>query len=124
MKNTTPVWLGFVILLAVLTFYRCNPSPASPPATPTPKILHSDVGAWVACQQFVEQRLKSPATADFPANYPQYTKLITDTTYRVDAYVDSQNSFEAMIRTEFTCEVKQTGDEENYTLVSLDFVTR
>jgi hypothetical protein len=80
----------------------------------------SGVGAWVICQDFVEDRLTAPSTAEYPAGYSQYTTSLGDRTFRVDAYVDAENSFGAMIRTDFTCTVRYQGSE-TWRLVSLEF---
>ena len=85
-----------------------------------PEPEHSAVGAWVVCQQFLEGQLKSPASAKYPSGYPDYTTHLGAGQYRVAAYVDSQNAFGAMIRTDFTCMVQHT-QGDTYSLVSLDF---
>lgn len=52
-------------------------------------------------QLFVEQELKSPTTADFPfGGFRHVTKLGVNR-YKVDSYVDAQNSFGAITRTHF-----------------------
>ena len=58
--------------------------------------------AWVCAIDVVENRLKSPSTADF-CSYPEAT--ITDlgnNRYRIKGYVDAQNSFGATVRSQFT----------------------
>lgn len=82
-------------------------------------VQHEAVEAYVVCQQFVEDRLKAPSTAEFGGPYSQVTAHNGGGRYTVDTYVDAQNSFGAMIRTDFTCVVQhKSGD--TYTLVSLD----
>lgn len=56
--------------------------------------------AYVMSQNFVKQRLKSPASADFPyLNNRDVTSVANqDCTFFVSAYVDAQNSFGANIR--------------------------
>lgn len=71
------------------------------------------IGAWVVCKDFVTQRLKAPSTATFPASNSDgvtITKL-DSVQFRVNAYVDSQNSFGAMIRTQYSCTVRHTGGD-------------
>ncbi len=71
----------------------------SPPSkaehTPDQIYLH------IQAQGFVLQALKSPSTAKFPA-LPNEAISLGDGAYRVSSYVDSQNSFGAMIRTGWT----------------------
>ena len=57
--------------------------------------------AWAYMQQFVEQRLKSPRSADFRfGGYRDVTNL-GNGRYKVNSYVDAENSFGANIRTHF-----------------------
>ena len=59
--------------------------------------------AWTVCEQFVTERLKAPSTAKF-----QWISRdeLGNRRFHVNAYVDSQNSFGAMLRTHFNCTVK------------------
>ena len=59
--------------------------------------------AWTVCEQFVTERLKAPSTAKF-----QWISRdeLGNGRFHVNAYVDSQNSFGAMLRTHFNCTVK------------------
>ena len=61
--------------------------------------------AYIMSQEFVKERLKSPSTAKFPWGAEQYTMYLGDGKYQIDAYVDSQNGFGAMIRNKFTCTI-------------------
>ena len=83
------------------------------------------LGAYVSAQWYVEQRLKAPSTAKFGACLtPDTTKYCTEylgnQRYRVATYVDSQNTFGAMIRTHFVCVMEQTADDY-FELESLEF---
>ena len=76
---------------------------------------HDPITAWTVAQAFVTSQLKSPATAKFPWYSPDKVKSMTydgevakrlfptQGRYVVTAYVDSQNSFSAMVRTPFIC---------------------
>jgi hypothetical protein len=79
----------------------------------------SKSGAWNVCSQFVKDRLKAPASADF-AEYRDEGTSVTKTgkTYTVIGYVDAENSFGANIRTNYVCTVRyQSG--RTYRLVDL-----
>lgn len=71
-------------------------------------------------QKFVKDRLKSPSTADFGSVFDDYQSPENVVTVlgrgkcRVRAWVDSQNSFGATIRTHFTCELEFRDDEMWY----------
>jgi len=70
--------------------------------------------AEVMCEQFVEKRLKAPASAEYTD--PKTSKA--GATYTVGGSVDSQNSFGAKIRSRYVCTVKDNGDD-SWTLVDL-----
>jgi hypothetical protein len=85
---------------------------AAPPATVGP------YAAWTACRDAVSGRLKSPSTADFPGYSADYVHTDGDD-YMVAAYVDSDNSFGAHIRSRFTCRVSHSGASLAVTDVSV-----
>jgi len=81
------------------------------------------VEAWVIAKQFVLDKLISPSTAKFNgAARSPYVVYLGDARYRVTASVDSQNSFGAMLRTEFVVIVRAERDEhQTWTLENLEF---
>lgn len=93
--------IGFVIL-AVLG----RPTQRGPEAP-------SAMGAWLDCQNFVKQNLKAPTTAQFPgANAEGVGTVLQDNgRWGVIGYVDSQNSFGAMIRSDYVCELSYNGNQ-------------
>ena len=92
------VWIGggLFVLMGCLCAIGQNISPGA-----------SSAGAQHACEQFTSDRLKAPSTAQFTGVTASKTG---DKTYRVTGGVDSQNSFGATVRTEFSCQVKHEGD--------------
>ena len=90
-------------------------------ATPSRGTQRGDPGgAKITCEALVKARLKAPATAEFPGGYSRFTQDLGNGEYLVRSYVDSQNSFGAMLRQNFTCHVRQTG-RYNFDLVELTF---
>lgn len=60
------------------------------------------IDAWVCAQNVVEEELKSPSTAKF-CSYPDADITnMGDNRYKIEGYVDAENSFGAEIRTDFT----------------------
>lgn len=92
-----------------------TPSPSSsPPADP---IDWDKTHAWTMAKQFIKQRLKAPSTADFGSmwngTYQDPDDCVSRTasnTYMAVGWVDSQNSFGAMIRTTFVVKLR---DDKN-----------
>jgi hypothetical protein len=66
--------------------------------------------ATVMCEDFVEERLKAPSTADFSGVFDT-TVTGTDDSYTVVGHVDAENSFGAMIRSNYTCNIRDNGDD-------------
>ncbi|MDH0640151.1 hypothetical protein N5D52_24800 [Pseudomonas sp. GD03860] len=69
--------------------------------------------AYVMSQEFVKQRLKAPASADFPYlnNRDVVSASRHNCTFYVAAYVDAQNGFGAKIRTYYKATMQY--DREN-----------
>lgn len=57
----------------------------------------------------MRERLRTPATADFPADTVQSVAPQGSGRFRLAYHVDAQNAFGAMVRTDFTCEVGGDG---------------
>ena len=58
-------------------------------------------GAWAYMQLFVEKRLKSPKSADFPFGGYRHVTSLGGGRYKVQSYVDAKNAFGVEIRTNF-----------------------
>ena len=73
--------------------------------------------AW----QFVERGLRSPSTAVFPqiSEHKVYSLPDYENGYEVHGYVDAQNGFGAMIRSNFICELYYDSESDNWRLIDL-----
>ena len=69
------------------------------------KNKYSKIEALIESRQFVEKRLKAPSTADFSYESEKSVKKINDTTFLVTGYVDSENSFSAKLRNNYSCKI-------------------
>lgn len=79
------------------------------------------LNATTRCQMLVQNYLKSPSTAKFPADYTKHVTVIDDVHFNIESYVDSQNSYGATIRTPFTCKLIFTGGgQKGWELVEFD----
>lgn len=98
-----------------------RPAEVDPVTAPTPEEHSPELdlaAAELACQDFVRDRLKAPATAEFTeavtaplAGYDRYT---------VSGAVDAQNSFGALIRNFYSCTVGLSTSGDRWFLQSLD----
>lgn len=75
--------------------------------------------AHIIAQNYVETILKSPSTADFPT-YDYTASDLGNGKFKVISYVDSQNSFGATVRSNYTITLSHNGgdwaDSNNWTL--------
>lgn len=98
--------LLLIIVVSVVLIFSSNSG------TKAPKPEHSKAAAWTMMEEFVKARLKSPASAKFPWYSEDLVKDLGNGRYVISAYVDSQNSFGAMLRTNFVCTVKYIGNDK------------
>lgn len=105
------VLLFIFIALVVIATNSCESKP---------KQEHSKAAASVMAEQFVKDKLKSPGSAKFQSFSDQNITDIGDGRYTIAAWVDSQNSFGALIRTKYICTVKYAGDDK-WQLENLEF---
>jgi DNA-directed RNA polymerase subunit RPC12/RpoP len=70
---------------------------------------HNKFAAYRYAEKYVKQKLKSPSTAKFPSvsEKDKHTTSFSTTPgvgkYKIESWVDSQNSFGATVRTKFSC---------------------
>lgn len=88
-----------------------TPLPPTKTAAPTPED-DRHIEASLICEKFVKDRLKSPSTAEFASLiWDGITVEKEGDVYSMRSWVDSQNGFGAMIRTQFLCKVRPEGDQ-------------
>jgi hypothetical protein len=118
-KFTTLVFLGVVVvpILYLFAYGERTPKQVPPMAAVTPTDHSSS--AFTRCQRYVRDRLKAPATADFPF-LDRKTWKFDDDVYVVKSYVDAQNSFGAMLRTNWHCKVQYVGGD--WKLLELELI--
>jgi len=91
------VFIGMIILVAILADDEDEARVSKKETRP----ILTETKAYYLAQGFVKDRLKAPATADFPYSFKR--KRVNDSTFIINSYVDSQNSFGALIRTNWSC---------------------
>lgn len=104
--------IGFSLLLVLLV--------VSPKEKNSSGVQQGNSGATtdnsgVACacaQDRVTNLLKSPSTADFPSGCDRFVTDLGGNRYTVTSYVDAENGFGAMIRSNYTCDVTVTSSWE------------
>ncbi|MDT0687827.1 hypothetical protein [Autumnicola psychrophila] len=74
--------------------------------------------ALIYAEKAIKSKLKSPSTSEFPGVRGTSIKKDVDTFY-VRSYVDSQNGFGAMMRTNFEVKVMFVGDKVKTSILKL-----
>lgn len=103
MKNNSVLIALGIVIVAIIYFATSN----TPTSSTSWEQEDNRIEAYAMAQQFVEQKLKSPATAKYPLTANECTIRIEGQKYQIDAYVDSQNSYGALIRVNFIAVVEQ-----------------
>lgn len=67
--------------------------------------------AYFISWEFIKDKLKSPSTAEFPTYSEVNVQELDSNQYFVNAYVDSQNGFGAIIRTNYSCVLTKKGEK-------------
>lgn len=105
------------IIVIIIVFVLLRQGEGSKPRVYTPNAMD----AAAMCQVFVKDRLKAPKTAEFEPAY-KASAVTTGSginSWLVKSYVDSENSFGAMVRTDYICKVKYVGNDK-WELLDLD----
>jgi len=100
------IFKGFLILFAIMFIFALFSSPDKEENKISKSGCDQQMMPTLMMENSVKARLKSPATADFPfwdKKEPRQYKINGDSNchYIVTGYVDSQNGFGAMIRSNY-----------------------
>jgi len=112
---------GFIILLVIVSviMYSCSGDDRTPEQIAQDKIesdnreCKNTTMAGIMSQGFIKERLRSPATADFPFT-PVSVTYLGDCVHVVKSYVDSQNGFGAIVRSNTMVKIKYVKEKENW----------
>jgi hypothetical protein len=111
--NNGPLWaIGAIVVLIALCcgssiFNNSNNDQGGP----------DEGSAFVACKDFVRDRLKSPSSAEF-GSINDATISDNGAEWTVSGPVDAENSFGASLRMNYVCVIEADGD--SWVLKSLD----
>jgi hypothetical protein len=105
-KDNSILIMLVIVGILLVTFIILNHGEDYPPvSSPTSAYYHVEI--------FVKKQLKSPSTAKFPSEKEKdkHTNSLGFGKYKIDSWVDSQNSFGATIRTKFSCSIVFEGNK-------------
>lgn len=108
------------LVVAALVLAGCGESKT--PEQRAQETCEDEHDAFWMSQDFVKRALKAPTTAKFPAtmrNDGIRSKYLGECVHEIWAYVDSQNSFGAMIRTHYYAKVKNQKGTDTWSLLDI-----
>lgn len=118
------IFVGLGVIGTISDMISPNPSTTSTtPAVEAPQ-MPGQSEIWVAAQGFARDRLKAPRTAKFPYSMDISITDNGNGNYTVNGYVDSENSFGAMLRTDFECKMFYNTSDESFYLTGFEFYPR
>lgn len=96
--------VGVVVVLLGISLCRSGASDSEPDPQDAVNAAAEAAafGARYTCERHVKSRLKAPSTAKFEV---ERSSLLGVGRYRVIGYVDAENSFGAMLRSAYVCDV-------------------
>lgn len=106
----------FIFILLVILMYNWPFGGTEEVSTDSSKDYKLD--AYVMSQEFMDDYLKAPSTAKYPW-YSEINVVQTGNRYKVEAYVDSDNSFGTKIRTKYYMILERDSDG-GWTKISCD----
>jgi hypothetical protein len=114
---------GVLLAFVVLAF---GSSDSRTPEQRAQASCDDTIAAFVMSQSFVKDRLKAPATAEFPSMSDSgvSVKYVGDCTHEVRAYVDAQNSFGAKLRNQYYVKLKNTRGTDTWTALDIQIAAR
>jgi len=104
--------LGLILICMVFFIFLSNIGEDDSVEEPEIKKF-TKLEAKVMSEIFVKNNLKSPGSAEFEYSEDQVTKL-NDSTFEIRSYVDSQNSFGALLRMDYFCKLYFDQNEKAY----------
>ena len=106
-KKSNNRWLWLLLVVIAMIIYSKYESDKPKTAT----TFDMDFDAYVVAEGRVKDKLKSPSTAEFPNSKNANIQRGADNIWIVSSYVDSQNSFGAMLRSNWVIRLQFTGDD-------------
>ncbi|EKN4700351.1 hypothetical protein NFB41_03655 [Yersinia ruckeri] len=79
-----------------------------------------EIRAYITSKDLITRNLKSPSTAKFSSFSDTNIRAYGNCQFNINGYVDAQNSFGAMIRNNFSANVRYDDKSKTYYLEKLD----
>jgi len=116
------IGIVFIVLLIFILVWSCGGDDDSENKTEPAKAKTEEEmrkTAFYYSQSYVKSILKSPSTADFPFSDEAVVNKIGKDSFEVISYVDAQNSYGAMLRSNYVCQLRVWADGDSMQLINV-----
>lgn len=119
-KIAAAILVGLVAVACVggIAKFAFGGSSSKAPAS-SPTVTDRSLEAKAMCETFVKRQLKAPATAKFSE---ESAAKVSTVEYTAGGSVDSQNSFGALLRSTFACDLAYDAAKQEWTSKSVSVV--
>ncbi|MEN6357775.1 MAG: hypothetical protein ABFD83_11910 [Armatimonadota bacterium] len=109
--DNTGCCCAFLVLIVLFSIFVVRGCESLCESTPEDKEEDVEHHAYIASQNYVEKFLKCPSTAKYPL-WLDASITRSGSRFYISSYVDSQNSFGAMVRSQYYAEMEKSGSGE------------
>ena len=113
-----------LVIFCLVAYQAITSVPKNDSTAPAPVVSqptrHSDIDAYIDAQAIIEKTLKAPSTAKFPSSSHATVEHYATDGFKISSYVDSQNGFGAMIRSEWTVLFEYVDEKLNIYQIIVD----
>lgn len=121
MKTNNWIWVIVVLVILSIVFGFINHDLKYGDKTDEQiELMDQEENAYHNAKQLIKYKLKSPSTAEFPSSLEAQVVGIGANSFIISSYVDSQNSYGALIRTYYEAEIRYNGND-GVQLVNYEF---
>jgi hypothetical protein len=120
-KMTRAAWILVLGLFLILGWCAMNSNTPEKKEERAQSHCDDKWAAYSMSQEFVKKSLKAPSSAEFPRMEDSEVTVdyLGDCTHEVHAYVDSQNSFGAKLRSRYTVQLKNERGTSTWTSLNV-----
>jgi hypothetical protein len=120
--NEKPGCLGRIVILIIslavvtclIAYSNYLDGKETPETRKAKNCRPENITAHTMAERYVEDRLKAPSTAKFPRYAGSQVSYIGNCEFVVKSYVDAQNSFGAMLRSDYYVRLKYDPNSNSY----------
>lgn len=111
------ILVGIFVVIIILVAINDKSTKSKTPEQITADACRDESYSYLVSQMSIKQKIKSPSTAKFSSNYKH--TFTGNCVHTFVGYLDSQNGFGAMVRTNYTTTVQYNIKTRKYKLTKI-----